>query len=60
MVLEIDNRSDQSVFLEGIWFSFDDNSYNRLANFQSNISLLEASLAQHENEQVFIIRDFNF
>ena len=59
MVLEINNGSDQSVFLVGIWLPFDDNSYDRLANIQSNISLLETFLAQHENEQVFILGVFN-
>ena len=45
MVREIDNELDHSVFLTGIWFPFDDNSYDRLANIQSNISLLETFLA---------------
>ena len=59
MVLEIDNGSGHSVYIIGVWFPFDDNSYDRLANIQSNISLLETFLTQHENEQVFIIGDFN-
>ena len=53
-ILEIEKKSSESYILIGIWLPFDDNSIERLANFQSNISLLESLLKLNLGKKIMI------
>jgi hypothetical protein len=53
-------QKDNFVFcLHGVWLPFDDGSYERLANYKSNLSYLEAQLNENIIYPNFILGDFN-
>ena len=58
-IIEVAKNSSESFILVGVWLAFDDNSLERLANFQSNISLLESILKENQGKKVIILGDFN-
>ena len=49
----------KSLFIYGLWMAFDDGKQEKIANFQSNLSLIEAEIKLNSKHNILIVEEFN-